>query len=90
MMQLGRMHKRLLKQDLLIVDELGFVPFDRAGGELLFNVLSERYERRATLVTTNLAFSEWPRVFGDDDKLAAAILLESSRPCCPKEGARSS
>mgnify|MGYP001166155971 FL=1 len=72
--QLGRMHKRLLKQDLLIVDELGFVPFDRAGGELLFNVLSERYERRATLVTTNLAFSEWPRVFGDDEKLAAALL----------------
>lgn len=71
---LGRMHKRLLKQDLLIVDELGFVPFDRAGGELLFNVLSERYERSATLVTTNLAFSEWPRVFGDDDKLAAALL----------------
>lgn len=72
--QLGRMHKRLLKQDLLIVDEIGFVPFDRAGGEVLFNVLSERYERRATLITTNLAFSEWPRVFGNDDKLAAALL----------------
>lgn len=72
--QLGRMHKRLLKQDLLVVDELGFVPFDRAGGEVLFNVLSERYERRATLVTSNLAFSEWPRVFGNDEKLAAALL----------------
>lgn len=72
--QLGRLQKRLLKQDLLLVDELGFVPFDRAGGEMLFNVLSERYERRATLVTTNLAFSEWPRVFGNDEKLAAALL----------------
>lgn len=71
---LGRIQRRLLKQDLLIVDELGFVPFDRVGGELLFNVLSERYERRATLVTTNLAFSEWPRVFGNDEKLAAALL----------------
>ena len=72
--QLGRMQKRLLKQDVLIVDELGFVPFDRAGGEVLFNVLSERYERRATIVTTNLAFSHWPRVFGDDERLAAALL----------------
>ena len=57
-----------------ILDELGFVPFDRTGGELLFNVLAERYERRSVLITTNLAFAEWPRVFGGDEKLAAAAL----------------
>ena len=47
---LERLHRRLEKSDLLIVDELGFVPFDRAGGELLFNLLSDRYERRSTLI----------------------------------------
>jgi DNA replication protein DnaC len=70
---LGRLHQRLLRASLLIVDELGFVPFERAGGELLFNLLSERHERRATLVTTNLAFSEWVEVLGDE-KLTTALL----------------
>ena len=56
--ELTRLQQRLLRVDVLIVDELGFVPFDRAGGDQLFNLLTERYERRSVIVTTNLAFGE--------------------------------
>jgi DNA replication protein DnaC len=70
---LSRLHERLRRVSLLIVDELGFVPFEKAGGEMLFDVLSTRHERGATVLTSNLAFSEWNRVFVDD-KLTAALL----------------
>jgi len=70
---LGQVHKKLKRADLLVIDELGFVPFDRAGGELLFNLLSDRYETRSTAITSNLNFGEWVQVFGDE-KLTTALL----------------
>jgi DNA replication protein DnaC len=56
------------------IDELGVVPVEPAGGELLFNLMTDRYERRATVVTKNLAFVEWSTVFAADEKLTTALL----------------
>jgi DNA replication protein DnaC len=67
------LYRRLRRADLLILDELGFIPFERAGGELLFDLLSERHEIRSTMITTNLSFGEWVQVFGDE-KLTTALL----------------
>ena len=72
--ELGRLHRRIARSHVIVLDELGFVPFDREGGELLFNLLSSRHRMASTIITTNLAFSEWPKVFGGDEKLTAAIL----------------
>lgn len=72
--ELTRLHRRLHSVELLIVDELGFVPFDRTGGELLFNLVTERYERRSVVVTTNLPFAEWVTIFAGDEKLTTALL----------------
>ena len=58
---------------LLIIDELGFVPLSKTGAELLFEVFSRRYERGATLVTSNLPFDEWTEVFGSE-RLTGALL----------------
>ena len=65
--------KRLSRLKLLIIDELGFVPLSRTGAELLFEVFSQRYERGAVIVTTNLPFDEWTEVFGSE-RLTGALL----------------
>lgn len=65
--------QRLAKLDLLILDEWGYLPVDSIGAQLLFRVISEFYERKSIVLTTNLVFSEWGNIF-NDDKLTAAIL----------------
>jgi DNA replication protein DnaC len=72
---LSRLQQKYARVALLELDELGFVPFERAGGELLFNLIADRYEaKRPTLITTNLSFGEWTQVFGGDEKLTTALL----------------
>ena len=71
--RLMRFQKHLLRQELLIVDELGFVPLSKTGAEMLFEVFSQRYERGSTLVTSNLPFAEWTEVLGSE-RLTGALL----------------
>jgi DNA replication protein DnaC len=71
--RLMRFQKQLAKQELLIVDELGFVPLSKSGAELLFEVFSQRYERASTLVTSNLPFNEWTEILGSE-RLTGALL----------------
>ncbi len=71
--RLQRLQKPLTSQDLLIIDELGFVPLSKTGAELLFEVISQRYERGSIIITSNLPFDEWTEVFGSD-RLTGAIL----------------
>ena len=71
--RLLRIQKQLAAYQLLIVDELGFVPLSRTGAELLFEIFSQRYERGATLVTSNLPFNEWTEILGSE-RLTGALL----------------
>ncbi|MCM3560268.1 ATP-binding protein, partial [Brevibacillus borstelensis] len=70
---LPRFQKELLDTDVLILDELGFVPFHKDGADLLFQLISECYERISIIVTSNLEFSQWNTVFGDN-RLTAALI----------------
>lgn len=70
---LSRLLQRYARYGLLIVDELGYVPFSKEGAELLFQVLAERHERCSVIITTNLGFADWTRTFGDST-LTAALL----------------
>jgi DNA replication protein DnaC len=66
--------KKYTKPALLILDELGYLPIDKAGADLLFQVISLRYEQGAIIITSNWAFKEWPKIFNQDSTLTAAIL----------------
>ena len=71
---LARELKRYQSPELLLIDELGYLPLDKRGAELLFQVMAKRYERGSILVTTNIAFKDWPQIFAGDAALTTALL----------------
>lgn len=66
--------KKYLRPSLLILDELGYLPIDKTGADLLFQIISQRYERGSIIITTNRVFKDWPEIFNNDSTLTSALL----------------